>query len=64
MGVGKQLARAGVCSVCGRQQPGMASARYPGLVRLDLHLHPVPYLGFCIGSRSHFGPRGSREDSQ
>lgn len=40
----------------------MASVRYPGLVRLDIHLHPVPYLGICIGSRSHFGPRGKKEE--
>jgi hypothetical protein len=42
----------GYCSCCGWPVPGMPSAKYPGRVTLDFHLHPRPELGRCIGSRS------------
>jgi hypothetical protein len=58
-----RLALAGMCPVCGRQVPGMASPRYSPLVLLDFHLHPVWYLGFCIGSRTHM-PKIRKTDLQ
>jgi hypothetical protein len=45
------LSLLGRCPVCRQPVPGMASARYAHLVRLDIHLHPV-VAGWCVGSRS------------
>jgi hypothetical protein len=50
--VTKALAILGQCAMCGRPQPGMASRKYPHLVTLDYHLHRLPWLGICAGSRS------------
>lgn len=48
---GTALALTGRCPACSQPVPGMASAAYPHLLVLDIHLHPrVP--GWCIGSRS------------
>jgi len=38
------------CPFCGLGRPGMASRRFPGLVKIDPHLHPRNELGPCAGS--------------
>lgn len=46
------IALAARCPACGGQVPGLASSRYPGLITVDYHLHRIPWLGICIGSRT------------
>jgi hypothetical protein len=50
---GTSLALLGRCPVCWNPVPGMASAKYPHRLVIDIHLHPRwRDLGWCIGSRS------------
>ena len=48
---GAALSVIGICPACMQPVTGMASAAYPHLVALDIHLHPkVP--AWCVAGRA------------
>jgi hypothetical protein len=55
--MGSALACVARCPCCSATVPGMSAAQYGDkLIQLDMHLHPVNHLGWCIGSRTFMLP--------